>query len=124
MGVERALRPCWTYWPGIVVHMERLLEASDPGSDRLTREQVIEIHQAHRNGEPWKQIAERQGTTTKNVSRIVQGYRWRAIHPAVRPDLYTGGDASTDQTQAAAISSALLEIEQQVATIRAKLSEL
>lgn len=103
--------------------MERLLEASDPGSDRLTREQVIEIHQAHRNGEPWKQIAERHGTSTKNVSRIVQGYRWRSIHPAMRPDLYTEG-ASTDQTQTEAIGNALLEIEQQVATIRAKLSEL
>jgi hypothetical protein len=105
--------------------MERLLEASDPASDRLTREQVIEIHQAHRNGEPWKQIAERHGTTTKNVSRIVQGYRWRAVHPAIRPDLYTeGSNDSEDQTQVGAINNALLEIEQQVATIRAKLSEI
>jgi hypothetical protein len=104
--------------------MERLVEASDPGSDRLTREQVIEIHQAHRNGEPWKQIAELYSTTTKNVSRIVQGYRWRAIHPAMRPDLYAEGSTSADQSQAEAISNALLEIEQQVATIRAKLSEL
>ena len=106
----------------MMVHMERLVEASDPGSDRLTQEQVIEIHQAHRNGEPWKQIAERHGTSTKNVSRIVQGYRWRAIHPAIRPDLYSEGTTPTDQADA--ISNALLEIEQQVATIRAKLSEL
>lgn len=105
--------------------MERLLEASDPGSDRLTREQVIEIHQAHRNGEPWKQIAEHHGTNTKNVSRIIQGYRWRAIHPSMRPDLYTGGSGGLlEQAQVGAINSALKEIERLVGEVRATLSEL
>lgn len=121
MGVGSAL---WSYGTDILVLMERLIEASDPGSDRLTREQIIEIHQAHRNGEPWKQIAEHQGTSAKNVSRIVQGYRWRSLHPAVRPDLYTEGGSSDNQTPVEAINSALAEIERLVGEVRATLSEL
>lgn len=102
--------------------MERLVEASDPGSDRLTREQVIEIHQAHRNGEPWKQIAERQGTTTKNVSRIVQGYRWRSIHPSVAPNLYLE-KTEEDGSSIADILEALKEIQHQVDLIHARLGQ-
>jgi hypothetical protein len=107
----------------MLVRMERLIEASDPGSDRLAREQIIEIHQAHRNGEPWKQIAEHHGTNTKNVSRIVQGYRWRSLHPSVRPDLYVeGGGSSDNQTPVEIINSALAEIERLVGEVRATLS--
>lgn len=92
-----------------------LLRAADPGSDRLTREQIIEIHKAHRRGVAWKQIAEDYGTSPKNVSRIVQGLRWRAIHPAVRPDLYAEGPV---QLSSSAALEALSEIEQQVAELR------
>lgn len=102
--------------------MEPLIRAVDPGSDRLTREQVIEIHKAHRKGTPWKQIAEDFGTTWKNVSRIVQGIRWRSIHPATAPELYA--DTPEAGRSIAGIIEALDEVERQVSAIRAQLSQL
>lgn len=106
-----------------MVHMEPLTRAVDPGSDRLTREQVVEIHKAHRRGTPWKQIAEDHGTTWKNVSRIIQGIRWRSIHPATAPELYV--DAPQEQRSSISdVLTALEEIERQVAEIRASVGQL
>ena len=106
-----------------MAHMEPLTRAVDPGSDRLTREQVVEIHKAHQRGAPWKQIAEDHGTTWKNVSRIVQGVRWRSIHPNVMPDLYL--EARQDQHSAITeVLTALEEIDRQVSEIRAAVGQL
>jgi len=107
--------------------MEPLIRAIDPGSDRLSREQVIEIHKAHRRGMPWKQIAEDYGTTWKNVSRIVQGIRWRSIHPAAAPELYVDTTKSPkpwERSPVADILGALDEMERQIAVIRSEVSQL
>lgn len=65
-----------------------LIDASDPGSNRLTSDDVVAIHRAHRDGCAWEVIAQTHGTDRKNIARIVQGRRHRDLHPVVRPDLY------------------------------------
>lgn len=72
--------------------------ASDPGSSRLTPKQVIEIHQAHMRGVPWLEIAKQMNTDRKNVSRIVQGWRWQSLHPTNRPDLYEIAEVSEEES--------------------------
>jgi hypothetical protein len=66
-------------------------DAQDPEGTRLTREAVIAINEAHRDGTGWDAIARQHRTSRKNVQRIVQGRRWRDLHPNVRPDLYVDG---------------------------------
>lgn len=63
-------------------------DEQDPAGNRLTREQVIEINKAQLDGIAWDTIALQNGTTRRNVARIVQGRRWRDIHPNVAPHLY------------------------------------
>jgi hypothetical protein len=71
-----------------------LIHAVDPGSDRLTRDDVIAIHRAHLDGRAWAQIARDHDTNRKNIQRIVQGRRWRDLHPTVSPHLYVTPDSS------------------------------
>lgn len=66
-------------------------KAQDPESGRLTRETVIAIHKEHLAGTGWDRIAAEHNTTRHNVLRIVQGRRWRNLHPNISPDLYTNG---------------------------------
>lgn len=99
------------------------MRAVDPGSDRLSREQIIEIHKAHRRGVPWKQIAEDYGTNSKNVSRIVQGLRWRSIHPSMRPDLYVEEATQQAEPRFMAALETLSEMERQIAEIRSILGQ-
>lgn len=67
---------------------EQAFDAQDPASNRLTREQVIAINRAHMAGVGWDKIASEHGIARKNVQRIVQGRRWRDLHPQVAPELY------------------------------------
>jgi hypothetical protein len=60
----------------------------DPASDRLTQEQIINIHQDHRARHPWDDIAHAYGISRKQVQRIVQGRRWSQYHPINAPHLY------------------------------------
>jgi hypothetical protein len=69
--------------------------AQDPASDRLSAEDVMEIHRLHVQGNGWDQIAAKFGTNRKNVQRIVQGRRWRNLHPAIRPDLYDDSEPTS-----------------------------
>lgn len=62
--------------------------ASDPEGPRLSGEAVVAINQAHLEGTGWDEIARRHGTTRKNVQRIVQGRRWKNLHPTTQPALY------------------------------------
>lgn len=62
--------------------------ATDPATGRLTRDEVIAIHNAHIEGVAWDEIALRHGTNRHNILRIVQGRRWRTLHPNVSPELY------------------------------------
>lgn len=103
-----------------MVHMANpnLTRETDPASKRLTPEQVIQIHLAHRRGEGWHSIADRFGTRWKNVSRIINGDRWAELHPSRRPDLYVDTSAVSDVD---AILSDLDVIEAKVASIRAAL---
>lgn len=65
-----------------------LIHAVDPASDRLTHDDVVAIHKAHQKGVPWDDIAETHAISRKQVQRIVQGRRWRDLHPTTRPELY------------------------------------
>lgn len=79
-------------------------DAQDPEGKRLTRKQVIAINKSHLDGVGWDAIAVEHGTARKNVQRIVQGRRWRDLHPNVRPDLYvTGGPPESPADPIAAI---------------------
>lgn len=98
--------------------MEPLSKATDPGSDRLSESQAISINRAHLAGTSWDLIAADHGTTRKNISRIVQGVRWRHVHPVARPDLYNLVRAGEVDTT---IPDALAEIEHQLRIIRASL---
>jgi len=60
----------------------------DPASGRLTPDRVMDIHFMHRGGFAWDDIAAKHHITRKNVQRIVQGRRWKQLHPDLRPDLY------------------------------------
>jgi hypothetical protein len=91
----------------------------DPGSTRLTPDQVVEIHLAHKAGESWHSIAERYGTKWKNISRIINGDRWPDLHPSRRPELYT--DKTDWHLQQ--FESTLVAIEDRVRTLRSIMAD-
>ncbi len=89
-------------------------DAQDPGSDRLSTEQVIAINRAHLEGVGWEQIAVEHGTNRKNVSRIVQGRRHRHLHPQVNPSLYASGEAAAPDPVAVAVTEILREARDRI----------
>lgn len=62
--------------------------ATDPESNRMVPEDVLDIHRAHLAGVGWDEIARQHGTNRRQVARIVQGRRWGHLHPAAHPELY------------------------------------
>jgi hypothetical protein len=91
-------------------------DAQDPDGNRLTRDVVIAINTAHLAGKGWDAIANEQGTSRKNVQRIVQGRRWRDLHPNVRPDLYVADDTPrpVDDAIAVIVNDALREARDRI----------
>jgi hypothetical protein len=90
---QRQLDHADRYYWSMTRHDRALTLEQDPASSRLTQEKIIQIHQMHRGGIPWDDIADEMRIDRKNVQRIVQGRRHADLHPLRRPDLY--GDEHT-----------------------------
>jgi hypothetical protein len=97
------------------MHNDRnAFDAQDPESNRLTREAVIAINRAHLAGVGWDVIAREHGTARKNIQRIVQGRRWRDLHPQISPGLYTAPAKPEPDPAAEIITDALRDARDRI----------